>query len=294
MALSPQYFINSLLAASTWALIGVSFALIFRVGKFFHFAHGMVFTIGAYSTFMFVDRLDMPLLAAIPAGVVSSMIFGVIIESAVYRPLRQRGSRPLVLLLASLGIYIVLQNAISCLFGDDTKSIRFARVAEGIDILGARITPVQIFTVGASVILMLLVAVLLRKTTFGRAIRAIANDQELATISGVATNGVFFWTFAFGSALAGIAGILVALDVDITPGMGMNALLMGIVAAIIGGMGRILGVAFGALLLGMAQHIGVIWLPTQWQNAIAFIILVVFLLFRPEGFFGRRPGKVAV
>jgi branched-subunit amino acid ABC-type transport system permease component len=134
----------------------------------------------------------------------------------------------------------------------------------------------------------------MKKSKMGKAIRAVANDSELALVSGVDSNRVILWTFAIGSAMAGLAGILFALDVDMTPTMGMNALMMGVVAMIIGGINNIYGVAMGALLLGFAQHFGVWKISSQWQDAIAFIILFLFLLFRPQGFLGRKIKKVEI
>jgi branched-subunit amino acid ABC-type transport system permease component len=113
-------------------------------------------------------------------------------------------------------------------------------------------------------------------------------------MTGINSDRVIFWAVALGSVLAGIAGILVALDVDMTPTMGMNALLMGVAAVIIGGVDSLPGVALGALLLGMAQHLGVWKISSQWQDAIAFFILLMFLLFRPQGFLGKRVKKVSV
>ena len=128
----------------------------------------------------------------------------------------------------------------------------------------------------------------------GHGMRAVSNDVELAKISGIDSDRIILWSFILGSALAGVAGILVALDVDMTPTMGMNALMMGVVAMIIGGVGSILGVAFGAILLGLAQHLGVWKISSQWQDAIAFIILFLFLLIRPQGFMGRKVKKVTI
>ena len=200
----------------------------------------------------------------------------------------------MILLLASLGMYIVLQNAISMVFGDDTKSIRSGEVKEGLNVFGTRITPIQIVIIATSIILVIAVALFLKWSKMGKAMRAVANDPELASSSGIDSNRVILWTFAIGSALAGIAGILVALDVDMTPTMGMNALMMGVVAVIIGGVGSIPGVALGALLLGLAQHLGVWKISSQWQDAIAFIILFIFLLFKPEGFLGKKVKKTKV
>lgn len=200
----------------------------------------------------------------------------------------------MILLLASLGIYIVLQNTISLIFGDDTKSIRSGEVREGLEILGARITPIQIAIICTSIVLVIATAIFLQRTKIGKATRAVANDPELANISGIDSDRVILYTFAIGSALAGIAGILVALDVDMTPTMGMNALMMGVVAMIIGGVGSIPGVALGALLLGFAQNFGVWYISSQWQDAIAFGILLIFLLFRPQGFLGKKVKKTTI
>jgi branched-chain amino acid transport system permease protein len=167
-------------------------------------------------------------------------------------------------------------------------------VREGLNVFGARITPIQIVIISISIILVLMVALFLKFSKIGKSMRAVADDPELASFSGIDTNSVILLTFAIGSALAGIAGILVALDVDMTPTMGMNALMMGVVAVIIGGVGSIPGVALGALLLGLSQHLGVWKISSQWQDAIAFIILFIFLLFKPEGFLGKKIKKAKI
>ena len=124
--------------------------------------------------------------------------------------------------------------------------------------------------------------------------RAVANDAQLFDISGLNSDRVIFWTFAIGSGLAGIAGILISFALDMTPTMGMNALLMGVVAVIIGGVGNLPGVVLGTLLLALAQHIGLWYLSSQWQDAIAFVILLLFLIFRPQGFLGKKVKKTTI
>ena len=289
-----ELLLNAILLGSIYILIAVSFSLIYHITSFFHFAHAVVFTSGAYFTYLFHKLFGFPIFIAIPIAVALAALLGCGMEAGVYKPLRRREASPMVLLLASLGMYIVLQNVISMVFGDDTKSIRSGVVREGLPIFGARITPIQIVIICTSIVLVVLVALWLKKSRMGKAMRAVANDAELAQISGIDSDRVILWTFGVGSALAGVAGILVALDVDMTPTMGMNALMMGVVAVIIGGVGSIPGVAMGALLLGLAQHLGVWKISSQWQDAIAFIILFVFLLFRPQGFLGRKVKKVEV
>lgn len=289
-----QAILNSITSASWIALVALSFMLIFHTTRFFHFAHGVVFTAGAYFTFLSKIWLGCPLWIAILAGILLAGVLGCLMEVGIYRPLRKRDSSGLVLLLASLGTYIFLQNVISIVFGDSTRSIRTGIVKEGIDVLGARITPIQIITICVSVVLVVVLSIFLKRTKIGKSMRAVANDPELASISGIASDRVILWAFAIGSALAGLAGILVALDVDMAPTMGMHALMMGVVAVIIGGVNSIPGIALGALLLALAQQFGAWYIGSQWQDAIAFVILVLFLLFKPEGFLGKRVKAATV
>lgn len=238
--------------------------------------------------------LGWSLVTAIPFAIIAACLIGCLIEWLVYNPLRRKGSSSIVLLLASLGIYIVLQNLISLFFGDDTKSIRTWEVREGLNILGAYITPVQIIIVICSALLVILVAGYLMLAKTGKAMRAVAGDSELSKLSGIKSDRIILISFAIGSALAGIAGILVALDVDMTPTMGMNMLLMGVVAMIIGGVGSIWGIALGSLLLATAQNLAVWYISSQWMDAVAFLILLIFLLFKPEGFLGKKIRRAEV
>lgn len=289
-----QVILNSLIYFSQIILISFSFLIIYQITRFFHFAHAVVFTSSAYFTFLFNQLFGLSLYSSIPIAILSACLLGSSMELFIYKPLRKKKSTPLILLLASLGIYFLLQNIISMVFGDDTKSIRTWPVVEGLNFFGARITPVQIIIVVTSVILLILVAFYLHISKTGKAMRAVANDPELANISGINSSKVILTSFAIGSGLAGIAGILVSLDVDMTPTMGMNALMMGVVAMIVGGVGSIWGIVLASLLLALAQNLGVWYISSQWQDAIAFAILIIFLLFKPEGFFGKKLKKAAV
>ncbi|TAL67854.1 MAG: branched-chain amino acid ABC transporter permease [Bacteroidetes bacterium] len=289
-----QLLVNSVITFGLIIIVTISFSFIYKVTKFFHFAHAVVFTSGAYFTFLFKVWLGFPLFIAIPLAVACSTILGCAMDLTVYRTLRKRKATSLVLLLASLGLNVVIQNVISMVLGDDTKSIRTGDVQVGIEIFGAYITPTQIGIIITSIVLVILTAIFLKYAKFGKAMRAVSNNPELALISGIDSERTILYTFALGSALAGIAGILVALDVDMTPTMGMNALMMGVVAMIIGGVNSITGIVFGSLLLALAQNFGVWKISSQWQDAIAFIILFLFLLIKPEGFLGKKIKKVSV
>lgn len=289
-----QLIINITMVFTEILLLCLSFSVIYSTSKILNFAHAIVFTSGAYFTFLFSQLFGFSLLTSIPLAILSACLLGCLMELIIYKPLRNKKSSSLILLLTSLGLYIVLQNIISMVFGDDTKSIRTWPVVEGLNVFGARITPVQIIIIVTSILLVLLIGLYLRHSKTGRAMRAVANDPELANISGINSNKVILTSFAIGSALAGITGILVSLDVDMTPTMGMNALMMGVVAMIVGGVGSIWGIVLGSLLLALAQNLGVWYISSQWQDAIAFAILLIFLLFKPEGFFGKKLKKAEV
>jgi branched-chain amino acid transport system permease protein len=289
-----QLFINAIIAGSIYTLIALGFSLIYSTTKFFHFAHAAVYTSCPYFAYLYSTFLGLPLSASIALAILSSTLLGMCTELAIYKPLRRKSSPPLVLLLSSLGLYIILQNIISMVFGDDTKTLRSGVVTEGIEIIGARITPIQIAIIVVSAFLLVLCWILMKYTKMGTAMRAVASDPELALVSGIDTDRTILFAFMLGSMLAGIAAILISFDIDMTPTMGMSALMMGVVAVIIGGVGSIPGAALGGFLLAFAQNFGVWKISSQWQDAIAFVILLVFLLFRPYGFFGKKIRKVEV
>lgn len=292
--MSIQIIINIIIAWSIYTLVAIGFALIYQTTRFFHFAHAIIFTSGAYFAFLFNQILGWSYYTAIPAAIILALFVGSLMEITIYKHLRKKKASSIILLLASLGIYIVLQNLISLFFGDDTKSIRSWEVREGINVFGAYITPVQIIIIVTSIVLVILVAVYLRLAKTGKAMRIVSSDSELANISGIKSDRIILIAFAIGSALAGIAGILFALDVDMTPTRGMNMLLMGVVAMIIGGVGSVWGIVLGSLLLATAQNLAVWFISSQWMDASAFLLLLIFLLFKPEGFMGKKIRKAEV
>jgi len=289
-----QLLVNGLIAGSVYALVAIGFGLIFATTRFFHFAHGAIYTAGAYLTYLFTVVLSFPFFIALILAISLTAFLGGLIEIGIYRPLRQKKVSRMVLLLVSLGLFVVIQNSISLLFGDDTKSIRSGIVTEGLLAFGARITPIQVVIILVSLVLCLLTWAALRFTNIGGKVRAVANDPELAKIVGVHSDRTILLTFIVGSAMAAVAAILAALDTDMTPTMGFNALLMGVVAVIVGGIGSVPGAVLGGLLIGFAQHLGVWRLPTQWQDAIVFAILILFLLLRPQGILGKPLRKAAI
>jgi branched-chain amino acid transport system permease protein len=289
-----QILFNILLSASIYILVGIGFSLIYKTAGFIHFAHGAVFTAGAYFAFLFKAWFGFPVPLAFLSAIASTTLLGCSIELTLYRPLRHNQAPSQVFLLTSLGLYIVLQNLISIVFGDATRSLELTTVQAGIEILGARLTPIQLWIMLISPSLVVAFTLLLQRTKLGLMIRAVANNPQLADLTGIDSDRVILQTFALGSALAAIAGMLVALDLDMTPTMGMNALMMAAVAVIIGGVGSIPGVILGALMLSLTQNLATLLIGGQWQDAIAFALLTLFLLLRPQGFFGKTIRRATV
>ena len=289
-----QIFINALIAGSTYSLVGMSFSSLFAIARFFHMAHGGIITVAGYIAYALTVWLGCQRHLSILAAIVAAALLGGGMELAVFRQLRRRQGGGTVQLIASLGILVVLQNLISLAFGDDVRVLNPGVVQEGIQLGGARITEVQLVIVLTNLAAWLLIWFVRHRTRLGRMIRAVTDDAELARILGISVDSLILFTFVAGSALAGTAGILIAHDVGLTPLLGFQALFMGVVAAIVGGTTSPTGAMLAGLLLGLLLQITGWLLPTQWQEALAFAILILFLLFRPQGILGQplRQTKV--
>jgi branched-subunit amino acid ABC-type transport system permease component len=200
----------------------------------------------------------------------------------------------MILMIASLGLYTVLQNVVSMLWGDGTKSIRTGEVKVGREFFGAYITDIQIITIVVCLALFAVCAFFMKYSRIGRNIRAVASNPELSNIVGIHSDRVILWAFGIGSALAAVAGILIAFDTDMRPTMGFSWLLYGVVAMIIGGVGSNWGLVGGTLLLATAQHLAAYYIGSQWMDAVAYIILILFLIAKPFGLSGKRLKKVEI
>ncbi len=289
-----QILINILYTWQLYLLIGLSFYLIYYTNKIFHIAHAAVITIAVYFVFLFAYTVAFPFPVAVIAGIAAATIVGMFCELLVYRPMRKKNLPPLAYLIASIGLYVILQNAISLFFGDDTKVINTAEITVGHQIFGAYITTVQIITICVSLALFIGVNLFLHFTATGKSLRAVSSNPELCNIYGISSNKVILIAFALGSALAAVAGILSAMDTNMTPTFGFNLLMYGIVAMIIGGVGSTRGLLAGSLLVATAQHLAAFYLDTKWMDAVTYIILILFLIWKPLGFSGKRLKKVEV
>ncbi len=286
MELLPQFILNSIVAGAVYTMIALGFTLIFSVTKFFNLAHGVLAAVGGYIVFYLAQIFSWPLTLSILVGVLGCAIVGYLLDRFIYGPLLQKKASSLILLVASLGVFTVLQAMLAMIFTSQFRSLSvIVPYQQVFKIFTGTITGIQLITLIVGLVIAVALVLIQKKTQFGKSLVAISDDEEVSKIIGINTKKVISRTFIMGSAIAGLAGILVGLDTGIEPNMGLPLLLKGIIAAIIGGLGNIYGAIVGAFLLGFVENFGIWKISGEWKDAIAFGLLIVFLVFRPQGIF---------
>lgn len=283
-----QLCLNGIISGSIYALMAMGFCIIYRTVRFFHFAHGVIYAVGAYIGYSLTINLGFNPIIAFYLASVGAGVVGIVTDRLVYLPLRQLKAANLVYLIASFGIFIFLQNLLQLLYGAQILSIRTGPVIEGHQILGAVITNTQILILVISSVIMIGLWLFIQRTNLGKATRAVADDPLGASVVGIYPEKIIIAAFAIGSALAGAAGVLISYETNVEPTMGMNAVLKGIIASIIGGIGSIPGAVLGGYFLGLAENLGIWKIQAGWKDCIAFAILIIFLLLKPEGIIGSK------
>lgn len=289
-----QLALNIIISTLIYLLVVISFKQLYTTSKFFVISHAISITLGAYFTYFFSITLQINLFLSIPLAMTFVTLIALITEIVVYKQLRKKNIHNWQFLIASLGIYIILQNIISLFYGDETKSFRTWRIKEGYQFLGSTITNVQLITVIVILGILIMYWFFMQKISVFQKIKAVSSNSDLSEIFGISKDKIILLSFTFGSALASIAGILIAADTDMRPTMGFNWLLYGVVAMIIGGIGKPWGLLAGSFLLALSQHFIAYFIGSQWMDAIAYVILIMFLLWKPYGFSGRQLKKVEI
>jgi len=287
-----QQLVNGLSLGSIYALIALGYTMVYGVLRLINFAHGDVYMVGAYVGYYLSRKLkgDEPSLAAALVVMLGAMlacaILGVVIERFAYRPVR-RAAR-LTLLIMAIGVSLFLENAAQLLFGADPKF--FPSLAPRADFLvgGVRLTSEQLTVIAVSFLLMIALRFFILKTRTGKAMRAVSFNLDTAKLMGISTDRIIAVTFALGSALAAAAGVLIGMQIPkIDPLMGIIYGLKAFVAAVLGGIGNVPGAVIGGLLIGTSEVMVVGYLSSTFRDAIAFGILILVLLLRPQGILGR-------
>ncbi|HEY2797381.1 MAG TPA: branched-chain amino acid ABC transporter permease [Thermoanaerobaculia bacterium] len=287
-----QQLVNGLSLGSIYALIALGYTMVYGVLRLINFAHGDVYMVGAYVGYYASRKLrgDQPsLLSAIFVMLIAMLacaILGILIERLAYRPVR-RESR-LTLLITAIGVSLLIENAGQLIFGPDPKF--FPSLAPRADFVleGVRVTSEQITVIAVSFLLMILLRFFILKTRTGKAMRAVSFSLDASRLMGISTDKIIGITFALGSALAAAAGVLIGMQIPkIDPLMGIPYGLKAFVAAVLGGIGSVPGAVLGGLLIGISEVMVVGYLSSTYRDAIAFGILILVLLLRPQGLLGR-------
>jgi branched-chain amino acid transport system permease protein len=283
-----QLLINGLIAGAVYSLVACGFSLIYSTNKFIHFAHGGVIIFSSYIFYTFFSLFHFEFYLSCILAIIFAGLLGYLINLVIYKPLRKKKASNSILLIASFGVLILLESLSLIFWGADVKTINYIANVQGLSFLGANITPLQIIIIISSVILLIFFYFLMKKTKIGKAMRAVSDNPEVAKIVGISTSKIYSWAFIIGSVVAGVASILISLEQNIEPTMGTNLMIKGFTAAVIGGLGSVPGAILGAFLLGIVENFGIWYLPSGYKDAIAFVLLFLFLLFRPNGILGIK------
>ena len=284
-----SYLINGISLGSVYAIIALGYTMVYGIAKMLNFAHGDVIMIGCYVVFLAMNGQGWPPLVAVVLSVIVCTVLGIVIEKIAYKPLRR--ATPLAVLITAIGVSYFLQNAALLLFGADTKSFTNVVTLPSLKLAGGSLTisGTTIVTVLACVIIMAGLMIFIKKTKAGQAMLAVSEDKDAAQLMGVNVNATISLTFAIGSGLAAIAGLLLCQTYPtLTPYTGAMPGIKAFVAAVFGGIGSIPGAMVGGILLGIIEIFGKAYISSQVADAIVFAVLIVVLLVKPTGLFGKN------
>lgn len=283
MDLLLQLFVNGVINGSHYALLGIGFGLIFATTRIVHFAYGPIFTFAAYIAWWLSGAMGLPIVVGLLGAVAAAVGIGLVSYFALYRPLELNRAPPLVPLIASLGLYIVLENLVGVIFG---TGVRVVEMEYGIFFLGpVFFTSIHVMQVASFVILGLGLAAFLKYTRYGKAILAMTDDPDMARVIGIDTFKITLLVFAIGSLISAVPATLILVKDGASTHMGFAAVFMGFVAVIVGGVGSLRGAAAGGFVVGLVESLGLWQIPTEWQDSIAFIVLYLVIMLKPEGLF---------
>lgn len=287
-----SYLINGISLGSVYAIIALGYTMVYGIAKMLNFAHGDVIMVGGFVAFTAISTLGMSPLLAVLISVVVCTVLGIVIEKVAYKPLRK--ATPLAVLITAIGVSYFLQNLALLVFGSDTKLFTSVVNLPSISLADGQITITgeTIMTIVACVIIMIGLTLFIKKTKAGQAMLAVSEDKEAAELMGVNVNGTISLTFAIGSALAAIAGVLLCSAYPtLNPYTGAMPGIKAFVAAVFGGIGSIPGALLGGLLLGIIENLGKAYISSQMADAIVFSVLIIVLLVKPTGILGKKMNE---
>ena len=281
-----NYLINGVSLGSVYAIIALGYTMVYGIAKMLNFAHGDIIMIGSYVVFVTVSSMGLPPMLGVLLAVAACTLLGVVIERVAYKPLRN--ASPLAVLITAIGVSYLLQNVALLIFGADTKSFTSVVKIPALKLAGGQlnITGETIATILSCIVIMVCLMAFINRTRAGQ---AVSEDKGAATLMGINVNGTIALTFAIGSALAAIAGVLLCSAYpSLTPYTGSMPGIKAFVAAVFGGIGSIPGAFIGGVLLGVIEILSKAYISSQLSDAIVFSVLIIVLLVKPTGILGKK------
>lgn len=282
--------INGISLGSVYAIIALGYTMVYGIAKMLNFAHGDVIMVGAYVTFTVISTMHLPIWAGVLLSILVCTALGMTIEKIAYKPLRNAGS-PLAVLITAIGVSYFLQNFALLIFGSNTKSFSSVVSIENLELFDGQliITGETIVTIISCIVIMICLTLFINKTKSGQAMLAVSEDKGAAQLMGINVNKTIALTFAIGSGLAAIAGVLLCSAYpSLSPYTGSMPGIKAFVAAVFGGIGSIPGALVGGILLGIIEILSKYYISSQLSDAIVFGMLIIVLLLKPTGIFGKK------
>ncbi|MCD8335987.1 MAG: branched-chain amino acid ABC transporter permease [Lachnospiraceae bacterium] len=285
-----SYLVNGISLGSVYAIIALGYTMVYGIAKMLNFAHGDVIMVGGYAAFSIMMYYGGSPLMAVLVAIVVCTVLGIAIETIAYRPLLEAAS-PLAVLITAIGVSYFLQNVVLLIFGSTPKSFQSVVNLPSLKLFDGALTisGTTIVTIASCIIIMVVLTTFINKSRPGQAMLAVSEDKGAAQLMGINVNGTIALTFAIGSGLAAIAGVLLCSAYpSLTPYTGSMPGIKAFVAAVFGGIGSIPGAMVGGILLGVIEILGKAYISSQLADAIVFGVLIIVLLVKPTGLFGKK------
>ena len=284
-----QYLINGISIGAVYAIIALGYTMVYGIAKMLNFAHGDVIMVGAYISFCVTNYLGLPVWVSIVAAMAVCTLLGIVIEGLAYKPLR--GTPSLAVLITAIGVSYFLQNGAQLIWSSSSKNFTSIVTMDPIILFNGELvfTGEVLVTIAVSVLVMVALTLFTSKTKTGKAMRAVAEDRGAAQLMGINVNNTISMTFAIGSALAAVAGVLLCSTVPtLQPTTGSMPGIRAFTAAVFGGIGSIPGAMIGGILIGIIENFAKAYISTQFSDAIVFSVLIIILLVKPAGLLGKQ------